>query len=60
MLGITPRVVHVEFVVGKVALGRIFSKHFGFPLPTIILPIFHTHLEQQFEAAIQRDPHFYN
>jgi len=27
----SPRVDHMGFVVDKVALGQVFSKHFGFP-----------------------------
>jgi hypothetical protein len=29
--GFEPRSDHVEFVVGEVALGQVFSEYFGFP-----------------------------
>jgi hypothetical protein len=32
---------HVEFVVNKVALGRIVSKYFGFPRQSSFQQLFH-------------------
>jgi hypothetical protein len=37
--GFEPGSGHVEFLVEKVALGKIFSEYFGFPLAIFISPI---------------------
>jgi hypothetical protein len=33
--GLDPRSVHVRFVVDKVALGQVFLRDVGFPLPIL-------------------------
>jgi hypothetical protein len=37
------RLGHVGFVVGKVALGQVFPKHFGFPCQFSFHRLLHTH-----------------
>ena len=39
-----PRVVHMEYVLDKVASEQHFSEDLDFPLPYIIPPMPHTHL----------------
>jgi hypothetical protein len=38
-----PRSGHVGFVVGKVALGQVFSEYFGFPCQFSFHQVFHTY-----------------
>jgi hypothetical protein len=39
-----PRSGHVGFVVDNVALGHVFSKHFGFPFQFSFHQILHHHI----------------
>jgi hypothetical protein len=36
--GFAPRSGHVEFVVGRVAVGQVFSQDFGFFVLSILIP----------------------
>jgi hypothetical protein len=46
------RTGHVGFVVGKVALGQVFSEYFGFPCQSSFHQIlhYHNHPEQAQQA----------
>jgi hypothetical protein len=41
--GFEPRSGRVGFVVGRVALGQVFSKYFGFPCQFLFRRLLHTH-----------------
>jgi len=49
------RVVHVEYVLAKVALGEYFSEHLNFPLPNIIPPTLHTHVPYQSDTSAHHE-----
>jgi hypothetical protein len=47
----------VGFVVGKVALGKVFSEYFGFPWPVeaiiaSFIPLLHVHTERVTEDFV--------
>jgi hypothetical protein len=39
---INPRSIHVDMLSTKWQWGRLFSEYFGFAIPVITLPIFHS------------------
>jgi hypothetical protein len=50
------RVVHVEFLLDRVALGQVIYKPLGFPLPIIIPPMLYiTVMIGSFETSLPRD-----
>lgn len=55
------KVVHMAFVVGKVAMGQVFLWIFWFSRPTIIPPVLHTHLLSGIvQYSYTRSPYTYN